>query len=90
MAIEEAREHLKKFNYENKIIEFSENTATVELAASIRSCVPSGIMMKTLSPVVELMKWISITPSSHAGTTSPVFGAVLVVLVEGFCPGPVP
>jgi len=48
MAIEQAKEHLKKFNYENKIIEFSENTATVELAAIAVGCEPKQIA-KTMS-----------------------------------------
>ena len=48
MSIELAKEHLKKFNYENKIIEFSENTATVELAAIAVGCEPKQIA-KTMS-----------------------------------------
>lgn len=48
MSIELAREHLQKFNYQDKIIEFSENTATVELAAIAVGCEPKQIA-KTMS-----------------------------------------
>lgn len=48
MSIELAREHLKKFNFEDKIIEFVENTATVELAAKAVGCEPKQIA-KTMS-----------------------------------------
>lgn len=48
MSIEFAREHLKKFNFENKIIESVENTATVELAAKAVGCEPKQIA-KTMS-----------------------------------------
>ncbi len=33
MSIERAREHLKKYGYENKILEFDVSSATVDLAA---------------------------------------------------------
>lgn len=48
MAIEQAREYLKQWNLEDRILEFSESSATVELAAQAVGCEPARIA-KTLS-----------------------------------------
>ena len=43
MSIEKAREHLKKFGAEDKILEFDVSSATVELAAKALGCEPCQI-----------------------------------------------
>ena len=43
MAIENAREYLKKFGMENRIMEFNVSSATVELAAQALGCEPERI-----------------------------------------------
>ena len=48
MAIEKAREHLKKYGLSDKIQEFEVSSATVELAAQALNCEPQRIA-KTLS-----------------------------------------
>ena len=48
MAIEKARAYLKKWNLDEKIIEFEVSSATVELAAAALGCAPERIA-KTLS-----------------------------------------
>ena len=48
MSIEIAREYLKKFGYENKILEFDVSSATVSLAAQALNCEEARIA-KTLS-----------------------------------------
>ena len=48
MAIEKAREHLKKYGLQDKIKEFAVSSATVELAAQALNCEPRRIA-KTLS-----------------------------------------
>lgn len=48
MAIEKAREHLKKYGLSEKIKEFEVSSATVELAAQALGCEPQRIA-KTLS-----------------------------------------
>lgn len=48
MAIEKAREHLKKYGLSEKIREFEVSSATVELAAQALGCEPQRIA-KTLS-----------------------------------------
>lgn len=48
MAIEKVREYLKAYQMEDKILEFSVSSATVELAAEALSCEPKRIA-KTLS-----------------------------------------
>lgn len=52
MAIETAKEHLKKYGMEGRIQEFSVSSATVELAAEALGCDPCRIA-KTLSFWVE-------------------------------------
>ena len=59
---------------------------TRELAASTRSWVPSGIITKTHSPVMVLMKWISISPLDQAGSTSPTL--ISEVGTDGTLPPP--
>ena len=48
MSLEKARERLKKFDADNRIIEFDVSSATVELAAEAVGCEPARIA-KTLS-----------------------------------------
>lgn len=48
MSIEKARAHLDKWDAADKILEFKESSATVELAAQAVGCVPARIA-KTLS-----------------------------------------
>jgi prolyl-tRNA editing enzyme YbaK/EbsC (Cys-tRNA(Pro) deacylase) len=48
MSIEKVREYFKIKNIENKILEFSVSSATVELAAQALGCEPCRIA-KTLS-----------------------------------------
>lgn len=48
MAIEPAREHLKKWNRDGDIMEFTTSSATVELAAAAIGCEPARIA-KTLA-----------------------------------------
>ena len=48
MSFEKAKEHLKKFNMDKKILEFDTSSATVELAAEAVGCEPARIA-KTLS-----------------------------------------
>jgi len=48
MAIEKAREYFKKWDMEDKILEFDVSSATVELAAQAVGCEPKRIA-KTLS-----------------------------------------
>ena len=43
MSVEKVREYLKKFNAEDKILEFPVSSATVELAAQALNCEPERI-----------------------------------------------
>lgn len=52
MAFEKAKEHLKKFGLEDRIMVFETSSATVELAAEAVGCEPARIA-KTLSFLVE-------------------------------------
>ena len=52
MSLERAKEHLKKYNLEDKILEFDTSSATVEEAAKALGCSP-GEIAKTLSFLVE-------------------------------------
>ena len=52
MAIEVVREYLKQWNADQRILEFSVSSATVELAAEAVGCEPARIA-KTLSFLVE-------------------------------------
>lgn len=52
MAIEEVRDYFKKWNLEDKILEFEVSSATVELAAQAVGCEPKRIA-KTLSFMVD-------------------------------------
>ena len=51
MSLEKVKEYFKKYNMENRILEFSESSATVELAAKAANCEPKRIA-KTLSFMV--------------------------------------
>lgn len=48
MSVEKVREYLKKYNIDNRVQEFEESSATVELAAKALKCEPNRIA-KTLS-----------------------------------------
>ena len=48
MSIEKVRAYMRQFNIEDRIIEFSTSSATVELAAQAAGCEPARIA-KTLS-----------------------------------------
>lgn len=48
MSIEKAREYLRQWNMDNQILEFTNSSATVELAALALNCEPERIA-KTLS-----------------------------------------
>ena len=52
MSLEKAKEHLKKFNLENNIMEFNTSSATVEDAAKALNCQEKEIA-KTLSFLVN-------------------------------------
>lgn len=52
MAFEKAKEYLKQFGLENKVMEFDTSSATVELAAEAVGCEPARIA-KTLSFKIE-------------------------------------
>lgn len=52
MSLERAKEHLKKYGLEGKIMEFDTSSATVEDAAKALGCSP-GEIAKTLSFLVE-------------------------------------
>lgn len=52
MSLEKAREHLKKYGLENKIMEFQESSATVKDAAKAIGCEENEIA-KTLSFLVD-------------------------------------
>ena len=51
MSLERAKEHLKKYGLEGKIMEFAVSSATVEEAAKVLGCSP-GEIAKTLSFLV--------------------------------------
>ena len=51
MSLERAKEHLKKYGLEGKIMEFAVSSATVEEAAKALGCSP-GEIAKTLSFLV--------------------------------------
>lgn len=48
MSVEKVREYFKNFGYEDKILEFKENSSTVSEAALILSC-EEGMIAKSLS-----------------------------------------
>lgn len=52
MAIEKCREYFSKFNMEDRILEFEQSSATVELAALAAGCEPERIA-KTMSFKIE-------------------------------------
>lgn len=52
MAIEQARAYLKKYGVEDRIMEFSQSSATVELAAMAVGC-EAGEIAKSLTFMVE-------------------------------------
>lgn len=52
MAIEKVREYFRKYNMEQRILEFADSSATVELAAQALGCEEQRIA-KTLSFLVE-------------------------------------
>ena len=52
MSLEKAKEHLKKYNLDNNVMEFKTSSATVTEAANIIGC-QEGEIAKTLSFIVE-------------------------------------
>ena len=48
MSIERAKEHMKKWGMDDRVLEFETSSATVELAAQAVGCEPARIA-KTLS-----------------------------------------
>lgn len=52
MSIEKAKEYLKQYNMEDKVTEFEQSSATVDLAAAAVGCEPDRIA-KTLSFIVD-------------------------------------
>lgn len=52
MTVERAKEHLRKYGRNNDVMEFTESSATVELAAKAIGCAPERIA-KTLSFMVD-------------------------------------
>lgn len=52
MSVERVKEYLKKWNMENRIIEFDISSATVELAAKALDCEPKRIA-KTISFMLD-------------------------------------
>lgn len=52
MAIEKCREYFREFNMEDRILEFEQSSATVELAALAAGCEPERIA-KTMSFKIE-------------------------------------
>ncbi len=52
MGLKEAKEHLKLFSLEDRIMEFEQSSATVELAAKAVGCEPKFIV-KTMSFMVH-------------------------------------
>lgn len=52
MSFEKAKEHLKKFNFENRIITFTQVSKTVEQASQLLGC-SEGEIAKTLSFLVN-------------------------------------
>lgn len=52
MSIESVKEYLSKYNVQNSVIEFTESSATVELAAKALNCKPERIA-KSLTFLVE-------------------------------------
>ncbi len=52
MAIEKVKAYFKQYNMEDRVLEFEESSATVELAAAAVNCEPARIA-KTLSFLVD-------------------------------------
>lgn len=55
MSIERVRTYFRGFQMENRILEFEESSATVELAAAAVGCEPARIA-KTLKEWVDVCK----------------------------------
>jgi len=53
LSIEKAREHLKKWNLDHRIMEFDVSSATVELAAQAVNCEPERIA-KSMAFLAEI------------------------------------
>jgi len=52
MSLQKAKEYLKKYNLDNRVLEFNTSSATVEQAANVIRCKPMEIA-KTLSFIIE-------------------------------------
>ena len=62
MSVEKVREYFKKYNIEDRIQEFEESSATVELAAKALKCEPAKIA-KTLSQnyIMQILFFVYVT-----------------------------
>jgi len=60
MSIEKVKEYFKKYNMNDRILEFEVSSATVELAAAALNCQPNRIA-KTLSFMVKEMPILIVT-----------------------------
>lgn len=87
MSIEKAREYLKQFGLDDKILEFETSSATVELAAQALGCEPERIA-KTLSFLVG-GKAVLIVAAGDARIDNPKFKAQFLTKAKMISPGEV-
>ncbi len=87
MSIEKAREYLKQFGLDDKILEFETSSATVELAAQALGCEPERIA-KTLSFLVG-DKAVLIVAAGDARIDNPKFKAQFLTKAKMISPGEV-
>ena len=87
MSIEKAREYLKQFGLDDKILEFETSSATVELAAQALGCEPERIA-KTLSFLVGV-KAVLIVAAGDARIDNPKFKAQFLTKAKMISPGEV-
>lgn len=87
MSIEKAREYLKQFGLDDKILEFETSSATVELAAQALGCEPERIA-KTLSFLVG-GKAVLIVAAGDVRIDNPKFKAQFLTKAKMISPGEV-
>lgn len=87
MSIEKAREYLKQFGLDDKILEFETSSATVDLAAQALGCEPERIA-KTLSFLVG-DKAVLIVAAGDARIDNPKFKAQFLTKAKMISPGEV-
>ena len=73
MSVEKVYDYFKKFNMENRILQFDKSSATVELAAKAVGCEPAKIA-KSLTFMVDNMP-IMIVTAGDAKIDNPKFKA---------------